>query len=441
MGENKANSNKDTRISREQLYEEVWAEPMTTVALKYEVSSSFMARICTRLKVPRPQRGYWAMYATGKRPKRQPLPEACPGDELEWARSGYARIAQLPPPQAPHDSSVTKRRSRGLPKQHPLLVGFKDQMTGVGESREGFLKPRKYLLPDIIVSKETIDRAIEVANMLYLAFERSGHSVVFVPYGQGMQRQAVDEREKGGRRKERYYTTDLWSPARPTAAFIGTVAFGVTIYEMSENVEVEYQDGKYTRVLELPVKKSRRYESYSWRSMQDLPSGRLCVQIYSPYQRVAWMQQWRESKAGDFPRKLVGLVKEVEAEAVNIVKRFEEGERQAEIERQRREEERRAQEREAAERRRIKAIKDSREELSEIINAWAKAKRIEDFFTDVERRAANLEADQKAVVLERLALARTMVDTTNALSWLTSWETPEERNAASDAAGYSCNIW
>jgi len=36
---------KDTRISREQLYEEVWAEPMTTVALNYKVSSSFLARI------------------------------------------------------------------------------------------------------------------------------------------------------------------------------------------------------------------------------------------------------------------------------------------------------------------------------------------------------------------------------------------------------------
>ena len=428
MEENKANSNKDTRISREQLYEEVWAEPMTTVALKYEVSSSFMARICTRLKVPRPQRGYWAMYATGKRPKRQPLPKACPGDELEWARSGYARIAQLPPPQAPKDSSGTKRRSRGLPKQHPLLVGFKDQMTGVGESREGFLKPRKYLLPDIIVSKETIDRAIEVANMLYLAFERNGHSVVFVPYGQGMQRQAVDELEKGGLRKELYYTTDFWSPARPTAAFIGTVAFGVTIYEMSENVEVEYQDGKYTRVSELPVKKSRRYESYSWRSMHDLPSGRLCVQVYSPYQRVAWMRQWRESKTGDFPRKLSGLVKELEAEAANIVKRFEEGERQAEIERLRWEEEKRVQARQEAERRRLKAINDSREELSEIIKAWAKAKRIEDFFADVERRITNLEDEEKASVLERLALARKMVDTTDALKWLTSWKTPEERN-------------
>jgi len=423
---------KDTRVSREQLYEEVWAEPMTTVALKYKVSSSFLARICTRLKVPRPQRGYWAMYATGKRPKKPPLPVARPGDELEWARhGGYARVAQLPPPQVPHDGCVTKRRSRGLPEQHPLLEGFKKQMSGVGESREGFLKPRKYLLPDIIVSKETLDRVIEVANKLYMAFERCGHSVIFVPHGQGMQRQAVDEREKGGRRKELYYTTDLWSPARPTAAFIGTVAFGVTIYEMSENVEVEYQDGKYTRVSELPVKKSRRYESYSWRSMHDLPSGRLCVQVYSPYQRVAWMRQWRESKTGDFPRKLSGLVKEIETEAANIVRRFEEGERQAEIERLRWEEEKRVQARQEAERRRLKAINDSREELSEIIKAWAKAKRIEDFFADVERRTADLEDGQRETVIGRLMLARKMVDTTDALKWLATWKTPEERNLGS----------
>ncbi|RQW86269.1 MAG: hypothetical protein EHM79_10080 [Geobacter sp.] len=38
------------------------------------------------------------------------------------------------------------------------------------------------------------------------------------------------------------------------------------------------------------------------------------------------MRQWRESKSGDFPRKLAGLIKEIEAEAANIIKRFEEGE-------------------------------------------------------------------------------------------------------------------
>jgi len=39
-----------------------------------------------------------------------------------------------------------------------------------------------------------------------------------------------------------------------------------------------------------------------------------------------------------------------------------------------------------------------------------------------------LEDAEKTAVLERLVLARKMVDSTDALKWLTSWKTPEERN-------------
>ncbi|HPA80588.1 MAG TPA: hypothetical protein PLS95_07210 [Thermoanaerobaculales bacterium] len=35
-------------VTREKLYEEVWAEPMTTVAARYGVSSNFLARVCER---------------------------------------------------------------------------------------------------------------------------------------------------------------------------------------------------------------------------------------------------------------------------------------------------------------------------------------------------------------------------------------------------------
>ena len=47
-------------VDRETLYKEVWAEPMTKVAARYAVSSSFLARECERLNVPKPAR------ATGK---------------------------------------------------------------------------------------------------------------------------------------------------------------------------------------------------------------------------------------------------------------------------------------------------------------------------------------------------------------------------------------
>jgi methylaspartate ammonia-lyase len=39
----------DRTVDRETLYQEVWAQPMTTVAVRYGVSSSFLARVCERL--------------------------------------------------------------------------------------------------------------------------------------------------------------------------------------------------------------------------------------------------------------------------------------------------------------------------------------------------------------------------------------------------------
>jgi hypothetical protein len=422
--EKNPSSDDKTPVSRERLYQEVWAEPMTTVALRYKVSSSFLARICTGLNVPRPQRGYWAKLAVGKVPKRPPLPEAAPGDELEWNRYGQARRARLPPPKPPQKKN-TKRRTRSeLPERHPLLQGAQQYFDGARETSSGYLKPSKRLMVDVIASKQTCSRALDVANELFLLFEERGHKVAFERQGLSLRRYAVDEREKGGR--DRHYS-DLWSPSRNTIVSIGTVLIGLTIFEMSENVEMKYQDGKYTRLSELPVKKPKRYESYSWTSLRDLPSGRLCVQAYSPYHRTDWKRQWPEAKTGDFPGKLSAIIKELKREAATITQLVEEGERKAEIERQQWEAQQIVWRREEEERRRIKAIKDSREELSEIIKAWAKAKDIDDFFTDVERRAANMEKNPKAVVLDRLALARTMIDSTDALKWLAVWKTPDER--------------
>jgi hypothetical protein len=35
----------DVKVVRDQLYKEVWAEPMTTVAKRYAVSSNYLARV------------------------------------------------------------------------------------------------------------------------------------------------------------------------------------------------------------------------------------------------------------------------------------------------------------------------------------------------------------------------------------------------------------
>jgi hypothetical protein len=57
-----------------QPYAEVWAEPMTKVSKRYEISDVALAKVCKRLDIPVPARGYWARTSHGQRPKQQPLP-------------------------------------------------------------------------------------------------------------------------------------------------------------------------------------------------------------------------------------------------------------------------------------------------------------------------------------------------------------------------------
>src|ERR1035437_2561218 len=60
--------------NREALYSEVWAEPVTAVAKRYGVSGNAIAKVCMKVKVPLPGRGYWAKKAHGYSVRQVALP-------------------------------------------------------------------------------------------------------------------------------------------------------------------------------------------------------------------------------------------------------------------------------------------------------------------------------------------------------------------------------
>lgn len=60
---------------REALYNEVWAEPMTTVAKRYNMSDNGLRKHCKRLGIPLPSSGYWAKLKAGKSVTKTSLPE------------------------------------------------------------------------------------------------------------------------------------------------------------------------------------------------------------------------------------------------------------------------------------------------------------------------------------------------------------------------------
>src|SRR6266849_3762714 len=126
---------------RGELYEQVWAEPMTTVAARFGVSSVALGKMCRKLGVPAPPRGYWAKRKFGHAPRPPPLPPLRTGQKEEItarrrndpqpepAGSGVApegpnpEVVVLPTLERPHDLvAATARELRRSKAIHDGMV-------------------------------------------------------------------------------------------------------------------------------------------------------------------------------------------------------------------------------------------------------------------------------------------------------------------------------
>ncbi|MGE8174697.1 hypothetical protein [Pseudomonas fluorescens] len=417
-----ADDSSEDVVTRESLYEQAWSMPMTKIGERYGVSSSYLARIYSSLNVPRPPVGYWAQVAAGKGKPRPPLPTALPGTLIAWSRNDAPLKVSQTLPKAPRKLGRQKNKiDVELPRKHPLLLGIEEHFLKVRESENGYLRPTKRSMADLIVSRTGLTHAVDFANQLYLGLMKKGFSVALSNAETYMNRESVDHREK---ESKRYVHPSLWKPQRPTVVHIGSVQFGLTIYEVSEYVPVKSVGKQYVRLSSLPTSQRRSPFHDGWVMSDDMPTGRLCLQVYSPYYGAEWVRRWIEDKPGDLVSKIAGIIMLLIAEAPVLANKVE-------VERERRErehqkfllecEERRRQE---EEKRRLKVIQESRDRLESVIQTWAKVNSIRAFFDDIEQSAQRLgDADRKAV-LERLTKAKELIGDLNALKHFESWEPP-----------------
>lgn len=413
-------------FTRETLYNLVWSEPMLKVAGRFGVSSSYMARICTLLDVPRPERGYWARLAVGRVKPKPPLPDPPQGVSTEIFVGGHEIKLPKILPRAQSKPRKRKEKVKYVRPSHHALVedALKDFKPGRFTHELGYIKPDKLKLIDLTVTEKTLERALEFANELFLAFEERGHRVVLNDVGYRFYRASFEIREVPSKQTPYYYDR-LWGPYRCTVVYIGTVAIGMTIFETAEEVKVRYVNGKYIRGEDYAP--PRHGYDHSWSTTQNYPTGWLRLQAYSPYGRVDWTCQWKETPRKDLLRQVKSIVRILEKEAEEIARRVEEAEHRAELEKQERERQEDQRRIEEAKRRAIQARKDSLVELKQVIDAWGEVNRIEQFFRDAESRAASLEPEEQAHVVERLKLAREMIGSIDALNYFRQWRTPTER--------------
>lgn len=72
-------------LTRMELYELVWSEPMSKLAPGFCMSDVGLRKICVRQHIPVPPRGYWQKLARGQKPKRPPLTKPNNNPTLEFA--------------------------------------------------------------------------------------------------------------------------------------------------------------------------------------------------------------------------------------------------------------------------------------------------------------------------------------------------------------------
>jgi hypothetical protein len=390
-------------ITRDKLYEEVWAEPMTKVAARFKASSNYLARVCHYLNVPFPHRGYWAKRQFGNAPTRPPLPAPRPGEVLEWEKGDA--VPRSTPAVAPLAGNGLPRRTPSpadRPTRHQLVTGVRESFEKARLSEVGYLRPFKQNLVDIFVTKETLATDGHFSRPELHVFDG----------------QQFD-----------YYKREPWRPGRKTVAYVGAVAFGLTLYELTEYVDVTYHWDRpvcYVRASPAPVKCKAAWE-IDRTTKQHMPCGRLGIRAYSPYGRVSWEKTWVEFQVGGLSHILNTIVQDVEAEAPALATRCDEARKQAEIEHQQWQAECREREREEQEQRRAEALSDSRKQLLAIVEEWNQARRIESFFEDAARSAAALPMNEASALVTRLDRARELLGGIGSLRHFDAWQSPEDR--------------
>ena len=175
----------ETRVSREELYQKVWTEPVRTVAKDFGVSDVALAKQCKKLKIPLPGRGYWSKKAAGKNVPRMPLPALPPNDAVTPRAKTFSSPPVIADPEVPGPvadqiaseadpaNAIVVREDLRSP--HPLVKATRDVLEGKGHTESWRIGRTPRL--DIDASKEQRRRALRIMDALVRAIEARGWKV------------------------------------------------------------------------------------------------------------------------------------------------------------------------------------------------------------------------------------------------------------------------
>ena len=153
----------DTRklkdLSRQELYDLIWATPVAKVAADFGVTEATVKNHCANRQVPRPNRRYWKRLATGITPRKKGLPPTTM--EIFEMESQRQLTQSLPLPEP------------GKPLQ-PLAAKLLAALKRTKLEKNKVLHLRNSGLPEVTVTKPQIERVAQAFHVILQKLEPLG---------------------------------------------------------------------------------------------------------------------------------------------------------------------------------------------------------------------------------------------------------------------------
>jgi hypothetical protein len=179
------------RISRDELYSLVWKTPMDRLRNQFGISGNGLAKICDRLEIPYPPRGYWAKKEAGKPVVTFKLPPK-QDDVPEWVdiQPNSPKPAPLPEAKALAEAAraavIEILVSEGLDDLHPKVTAWLAEHKREQREREQENRKRRRdgwswtrpLLDDL--SERDLYR-FRVSSAIFKAVEKAGGKIQDAP--------------------------------------------------------------------------------------------------------------------------------------------------------------------------------------------------------------------------------------------------------------------
>lgn len=170
------------KITREELYEKVWSVPLSQLCKEYNLSDNGLRKICIKQDIPLPISGYWSKVRFGKIVTKTKLPEKDEtniiievkpfedksSENFRDSLSEFPDLILIFPDELNHPDKITKALKQDLSKKKPSSHGNRENVIAASYNLE---------VPDVVISKDNLNRALLIIDVLVKNFRILGFKV------------------------------------------------------------------------------------------------------------------------------------------------------------------------------------------------------------------------------------------------------------------------